>query len=739
MAEGAIIREIKVDGVQRIEADTVRSYLSLNVGDAATRGKLNESLKSLFATGFFADVHLSMQDGGVLLVKVTENPVINRVVFEGNHAVESKDLEKELQLKPRQIYTKSRVQTDAQRILDVYRRGGRFAAIVEPKIIQLGQNRVDLVFEITEGERTGVRRISFIGNKIFDDDALRDAINTRETAWWRVFSSSDYYDPDRINYDKELLRRFYLNEGYVDFRVISANAELTPDRKDFIITYAVEEGARYHFGKVDLTTSLKRVDMTSLRQKITVHDGDWYSAERVEKSVALLTSGIGDLQYGFAQVQPKLNPDKAKRTVDVNFVINEGPRVFVQRIDITGNTRTLDQVIRRQMKLSEGDPYLVSYLKKSEQNIRDLGFFESVKVTQAEGTQPDQSIVNVEVKEKSTGEISIGAGYSSTDGPLGDFSIRERNLLGKGQDLRFGVQASARTQQYDISFTEPYFLERDLAAGFDLFRVTRDNQDESSYDETRNGGTLRLGYPLSEALRQRWNYSLTQTSITNVPSTASRFVREQQGTTLTSLIGQELMYDKRDSRLDPKEGYFIRLNTDFAGLGGDAKYIRTKLGGTVYVPIGEKLTFSQLGEAGYIYGIGQDVRINDRFFLGGETLRGFAYGGIGPRDLTNGSDDALGGNRYVRTSTQLSFPTGLPEEFGLRAHVFTDAGILDQVDAKPQPGEDFRQDSSPRVTAGAGLSWQSPFGPIGVDFSQPIMKKSYDKTEFFRFSFGTRF
>lgn len=736
--KGQTISDIKVEGNQRIEPETIMSYLTLTKGDVATTAKLNESIKALFSTGFFADVKLDMQ-GGTLVVKVDENPVINRVVFEGNNAIKGDDLQKEVQLKPRQIYTKAKVKTDTQRILDVYRRSGRFAALVEPKIINLEQKRIDLVFEITEGERTGVRRINFVGNKVFSSDDLRDAVNTRETEWWRFFSNSDFYDPDRLNYDKELLRRFYLNHGYADFRVLSANAELAPDHKDFFITMTVEEGEPYTFGKVEVSTTLKNIDIKALRDKITTFEGEPYSAEKVEKSVALLTTAVGDLQYGFAQVDPKMKQDKKTHTINMIYVINEGPRVFVQRINIKGNTRTLDRVIRRQMKLAEGDPYLVTNVKKSEQAIRDLGFFEEVKVTKTEGTQPDQSVINVEVKEKSTGEISIGAGFSSTDGALGDFSIRERNLLGKGQDLRFGVQASARTQQYDISFTEPYFLDKNVSAGFDLFRTVRDNQDTSSFDEARNGGSLRMGYSLSDETYQRWTYTLSRTEITNVPTTASRYVREQAGSTLTSMVGHELMYDRRDSKLNPKEGFYLKLNNDFAGVGGDVQYLRNRLTGAYFIPIGEKLTLTLGGEAGYIFGIGQNVRINDRFYLGGENLRGFQFAGIGPRDLTGSADDALGGNRMARVRAELNFPIGLPEEFGVRGRAFTDAGMVDQVDITPAPGDNLKLDSSIRASAGVGLTWASPFGPIGVDLAQPIAKKSYDKTEFFRFSFGTRF
>jgi len=737
--KATLIREIKIEGVQRIEPDTVRSYLVVAKGERATSAKLNESLKSLYNTGFFANATMRLAKDGVLTVTVKENPVINRLVFEGNNAISTKDLEKEVQLKVRQVYSKTKVKNDVQRILDVYRRSGRLAALVEPKIITLEQNRVDLVFEITEGERTGVRRVHFVGNTHFDEDTLRTALATKETAWWRFFSSTDFYDPDRLNYDKDLLRRFYLNQGYIDFRVLNAHAELTPDRKDFFITFTVEEGEPYKLGKIELTTSLKNVDLEALRKRITIKSGDYYSVEKVEKSIAQITSSIADLQYGFAQVQPKLNQDHEKHVIDINFVINQGPRVFVQRININGNTRTLDRVIRRQMKLTEGDPYVLSNVKKSEQAIRDLGFFDDVKVTTAEGTQPDQSVLNVEVKDKPTGEISVGAGYSSTDGALADFSIREKNLLGKGQDLRFGVQASQKTQNYDISFTEPYFLERDLAAGSDLFRVTSNDQTYSSYNEARNGIDFRLGYPLSESLRQKLTYGLTQTSITNIASTASRFIQDQAGTTLTSSVSSELLYDKRDSKLNPTEGYYIKLNDDVAGLGGDAHYLRTRLASTYYIPVHDKWVLSLGGEVGYIFGFGEDVRIEDRFFLGGDTLRGFKFAGVGPRDLTNGNNDALGGNRLARTRVELTFPLGLPEEFGIRGRVFDDAGLLDESQEHPLPTDNFRNDHAIRMGAGAGLTWQSPFGPIGVDLAQAVLKQSYDQTEIFRFSFGTHF
>ncbi len=732
---GGTIRDIRVEGTQRIEPSTVRSYLTVQPGDRFDPAKIDESLKALFATGLFADIQLK-REGDSLVVAVQENPIINRIAFEGNRRIETEQLEKEIQLRPRVVYTRTRVQSDVQRILDIYRRQGRFAATVEPKVIKLDQNRVDLVFEIGEGARTGVRAINFVGNERFSAGTLRENIQTRETAWWRFLTSEDSYDPDRVNYDRELLRRFYLKEGYADFRVVSAVAELTPEKEDFIITFTVEEGERYKFGKVDIKSNLKALDPEQLRGTLLTKEGNWYNAQEVEDTINKLTNAVGDLQYAFVDVRPQITRNRDTQTIDITYEINEGPRVFVERIDITGNVRTLDKVIRREMLVAEGDPFSATKLKRSEQRIKDLDFFERVQVTSQEGSAPDRSVVAVDIQEKSTGEIAVGAGYSTTDGPLADFSIRERNLLGKGQDLRFGATVSKRRQEYDISFTEPYFLDRDLSAGFDLFRVTRNYQNEASYNEKNNGFALRMGYPLSDRLRQRLYYQLQGTTISNVPTAASIYVQEQVGSRVTSLVGQEITYDARNSRLDPTEGFFVRVQTDAAGLGGAARYLRTKIGGGVYIPVfSNDWVLSTSAEIGYIVGLGKDVALNDRFFIGGDTLRGFRTAGIGPRDLR--TSDALGGKEYARGSVEMSFPLGLPEDFGIKGYGFTDVGTLAKSGISGDPK--VADERSLRLSVGTGVSWKSPFGPIRVDFAIPILKESYDRKEIFRFSFGTRF
>lgn len=455
----------------------------------------------------------------------------------------------------------------------------------------------------------------------------------------------------------------------------------------------------------------------------------------MEDTITKLTNAVGDLQYAFVDVRPRISRNRETHTIDITYEINEGPRTFVDRIDISGNVRTLDKVIRREMLLSEGDPFNASKLKRSEQRIKDLGFFERVNITTSESSAPDRTVVNVDVAEQSTGEISVGAGFSTSDGPLGDFSIRERNLLGRGQDLRLGATLSGRRQLYDVSFTEPYFMDRDLSAGVDIFRTRYNYQDESSFNEKNTGFALRLGYPLTERLRQRVYYQLQDTLIEEVPTTASKYIQEQRGERLTSLIGQELTYDVRNSKLTPTEGYFVRLTNDIAGLGGSVRFLRNKLAAGYYVPLGEdQWVLSTTGEIGYIHGLGKKVDLGDRFFIGGDTLRGFNTAGIGPRDISTG--DALGGTRYARASVEMSFPFGLPEEFGLLGHAFTDVGTLGKVDISDP---NVKDDESIRVSIGTGVSWKSPFGPIRLDVALPIRKEGYDKKELIRFSFGTRF
>jgi outer membrane protein insertion porin family len=729
---GGAIAEIRVEGNQRIEPETIRSYMQLSPGDPFEAERIDRALKSLFATGLFADVRLR-REANTLVVQVVENPIINRLAFEGNDRIDDETLENEVQLRPRVVYTQTRVQADAKRILDIYRRSGRFAATVEPKVIPLDQNRVDLVFEINEGEVTEVRRIDFIGNKAFSDSELRDEILTSESAWYRFLSTTDTYDPDRLTVDRESLRDFYLKEGYADFRVISAVAELSPDREAFFITFTVEEGERYKFGAIDLKTTLRDLDPESLREQLTTIEGDWYDASAIDKSVGNITDTLGDLGYAFVDVRPQVARDRENLLISLTYDVQEGPRVFVERIDIAGNVRTLDKVIRREFRLVEGDAFNTSKLRRTRQRIQNLGFFSSVDLQTIPSDSPDKLIVQVNVEEQSTGEITFGLGFSTAEGPLGDINLRERNLLGRGQDLRLGFTLSGSRSQIDLSFTEPYFLDRNVAAGFDVFRTETD-RDESSFDQKSLGFGLRAGYEITEYLRHTVRYGLSQDEIFDIDSDASLAIQQQRGETVSSVVGHTLSYDRRDSRFDPHEGYYLTYSNDVAGLGGDVHYLRTRVGGAYYYPLDDDVTVGVTAEAGHIFGFDEDVRIIDNFAVGGANLRGFKNSGVGPRDVV--TEDSVGGNTFAVGSTELSFPLGLPEEYQIRGRVFSDFGTLYDSDLS---GSTIIDETKIRVSVGGGLTWRSPFGPLAIDMAVPVVKESYDETEFFRLSVGTRF
>jgi outer membrane protein insertion porin family len=731
---GQVVRQIQVQGNQRIEPSTVESYLTVRVGEPYDAQKIDESIKSLFATGLFDDVTIDPQ-GDVLVVKVVENPIINRIAFEGNKRLETKVLEAEIQLRPRVVYTRARVQNAVNRILELYRRNGRYAAKVEPKIIELDQNRVDLVFEISEGPTTGVGGINFIGNEQYSDSTLRGVIQTRESAWYRFLSSDDTYDPDRVSFDEELLRRFYGARGYADFQVVSTVAELTPDGKEFFITFTVEEGPQYKFGDINVETTLKDLNTEQLIALAQSLKGDTYNANLVEATVQAFTDEIGRLGYAFVNIEPRLKKNPDTLTVDVTYQINEGRKVYVERIDISGNLRTLDEVIRREFRLAEGDAFNTALLRRSQQRLRNLGFFEKVDVTTEPGSTPDKVVIKTKVTEKSTGELSFGAGFSTQDGVLGDVRLTEHNLLGRGQDLSANLTVSQRRQSVDISFTEPYFLDRDLAAGFDLFRTRTDFQNQSSYDETSTGGTLRMGYPLTENLRHSVRYTLRADEIQNVDDSASVFIQEEEGERSTSLVGQTLSYDRRDVRFLPTEGYYLRLDQDVAGLGGDNRFIRHEVKGEYYYSVVPDVVLSVTGSGGYIKAFGgESVHLSNRFFIGGNNLRGFAFGGVGPRDSE--TDDRLGGNLYYVSSAEVRFPLGLPEELRIFGRAFVDAGSLRDIDVS---GPTLDKSDGLRVGSGLGLSWLSPLGPLSVNFAVPVKKEDKDNTEFFMLSFGTRF
>jgi outer membrane protein insertion porin family len=732
LMSGGIIKEIRVEGVQRIEPETVRSYMRVNPGDSFDPLRLDKSLKNLFSTGLFADVTLR-REGAALIVTVVENPIINRISFEGNDRLEDDALAAEVTLRPRIVFTRTKAQSDTQRLLEIYRRSGRYAATVEPKVIQLGQNRVDLVFEINEGPLTTIQSINFIGNRVFSDSKLKDQITTTETAFYLILTSNDTYDPDRLTFDRELLRRFYLKEGYADFRVLSVVAELLPDREGFIVTFTVEEGERQKFGKVNITATLPRLEPESLRPHVVAEEGEWYNAEEIEDSIDNLTEVVGNLGYAFVDIRPRAERDRENRLIHVTFEIQEGPKVFVERIDIQGNERTLDRVVRREFRLVEGDAFNAAKLRRSRQRIRSLGFFRTVDVETQQGSAPDKTLIAVEVEEQSTGDLTFGAGFSTSVGPVGNTGIRERNLLGRGQDLRLNFTISGEQSQLDLSFTEPYFLGRNLAAGFDLYHIKSDD-DERSFDSTRTGGSLRAGFSYNENLRHVVRYTVENQEIENVDSSASLLVQEEEGRSFESAISHELKYDTRDNRFNPREGLALRLRNELAGIGGDVYYIKSSVGGEYHYPLAENWTVSVDAEVGNIVGLGQDTRISDRHFVGGGNCRGFEFAGVGPRDRP--TDDALGGKNFYSGTLEMGFPLGLPEEYDIRGRIFADvcsAWDLDKTNA------DVLDEATPRVSVGTGISWRSPFGPIILDLGFAVVDEPFDQNELVNFSFGTQF
>ncbi len=739
------LTEIRIEGNQRIERETIVSYLEIRPGDPLDAVRIDNSLKNLFATNLFADVTIS-QVGQALVVRVVENPVINRIAFEGNRSVGDEVLSPEVQLRPRVVFTRSRVQADVQRLLQVYHRNGRFAATIEPKVIQLPQNRVDLVFEINEGPQTGIRRIRFVGNRAFSDNQLRGAIQTKEARWWRFLTTDDTYDPDRVSFDQEQLRRYYNARGYADFQVVSAVAQLTPDGRDFFLTFTVEEGERYRFGAIDVVSRIPELDPDILRSVITTKQGDIFNATQVEDSVLDMTFEAGRFGYAFVDIRPRIARDAETRTIGVTYEIAEGPRVYVDRINIAGNVRTLDSVIRREFRLSEGDAFNTAKVQRSLQRVRGLGFFDDVQVTQQRAESPlppelqgvtaaDRVDINMNVRERSTGELVFGLGYSTTDQFVADVSLSERNLLGRGLQLRLALTWATRRQDIDFSFTQPYFLGRGVAAGFDLFSRTSDLQRTSGYELTSRGFSLRAGVPLTEALSSNFRYTLRQVGIQNVGTDASRFVREQEGTRVVSSVAYSLLYDKRNDVLFPTEGYAVRFNQEFAGIGGDARYLKTTAGTEYHHPLWSEDVIATLGlDLGYLAELGKDISIADRFFIGGDNFRGIRASGIGPRDAD--TQDSLGGRMYYVGTGEVSFPVGLPKDLGVRGSVFSEVGAL-WKSGLPDAG--ILDSSSARVTYGVGLSWMSPIGQIRFDFAWPLKVEEFDRTERFRFSFGSRF
>ena len=712
------VRAILIKGTERLEPETVRSYINLDVGDSYDRERLDKALKEIYASELFADATI-LDDNGTLTITVKENPVINRILVEGAKRIKEEKVREEIRMAPRQIFTRSKARADVGRILEIYRRGGRFSAAVEPKIVQLDQNRVDLVFEIREGAKSKVRQINILGNNRFKESALRAVMATRQARVYRVFASNDTYDPDRLAYDQQKLRQFYLTNGYADFRVASAVAELTPDRKDFIVTYVIEEGERYKFGDLKIESDIRDIKADTFKALLTEKKGDWYNAQKIEATVDTLQETAGLLGYAFADIRPQFNRDKDKREMNITFAVAEAPRVYVEKININGNTRTRDAVIRREFRLAEGDAFNTLKVKRSRDRLQGLGFFQDkLEIEQKPGSTPDKIILEANVQEKSTGSLEISAGFSSLESFILSASVSQRNFRGRAQELRLSGNISRYSKSLEAGFTEPYLFGRNLALGVDIFRRDYNSYTPSSslsntfnqtYGQTTTGFQVRTGFAITEfwAASVRYGLSFENVSLGTQflkpdgscnPDLAGRYLCEALGNYKTSSVGYSLIYNSVNNPVRPSRGQRFVFSQDLAGVGIGVKYVRTKANYDWYRPLfgaGSGFILNVGGEAGYIFGYGgETVRLTDRFFLGEGQMRGFGIRGIGPRVLripllANGqldtvrkdfTDDALGGEAYYRARVEVQIPLGAAgAELGLRPSIFTDVGAVFKI------------------------------------------------------------
>ncbi len=784
---------IVVQGNRRVDAETIRSYFQLRPGERLDAQKIDEALKALYATGLYEDVRIN-QVGGRIVVNVVENSTINRIAFEGNKKVKDESLVNEIQSRQRGALSRPTVQADVQRIVEVYRRQGLLNVRVDPKVIDQPNGRVDLVFEINEGDKTTVKKVVFIGNNKFSDFKLRDTITTQQSNWLSFLNNRDLYDADRVSADQELLRRFYLKNGYADFRIISATVDLDSREGGFVLTFTLEEGQQYRFGSVDVISNLRDVSGDELRSKVRAKAGGVYNAEQVEKSIEQITIELSKRGYAFAQVRPRGDRDVTNYIINVVFIVEEGSRVYVERINIRGNIRTRDHVIRREFELLEGDPYNRVLVDRAERRLKNLGYFKNVRITNEPGSAGDRVVLNVDVEEQLTGEFSVGGGYSTTDGVIGEVSIGERNFLGRGQHVRVAAGYGQRVRSAEFSFTEPYFLGTRVAAGFDIFTKTNLRSNFNPVDLTNTGLNLRLGLPLREDLTLALRYSIYNRKIDIEPglrdgctvdsagtptpancdtdpnylgpgagtgnaSEVSNAYKQLQGERLTSLVGVSFIHNTLNDTLNPTEGTYINFAQDFAGVGGDVKFYKASVDSRNYFPVTDDITGIVRLQTGYMTGWGgHELLVLDHFFQGPNLVRGFAPSGIGPRDLGATSRDAVGGTKYWGASFEMQFPfPNMPKDFGLKGAVFADVGSVWGYEgattfagATPAPvpcpgGSSLKgniclaDDNKIRSSVGLSLLWASPMGPLRFDYSFVLSKASYDKTQAFRFGMGQRF
>ncbi|MEP1441538.1 MAG: outer membrane protein assembly factor BamA [Hyphomicrobiales bacterium] len=741
------ISGVDVSGNQRISRDTILTYVTVEAGQNASAVKIDESIQALFATGLFKDVSIA-RSGSRLSVVVVENPIVNGVSFVGNKKLEDKDLRSASLTKARGTFSQDQVDADVLGLKQAYKAIGRFNATVKATVTPLDRNRVNVTYRIDESDKTGIAKIRFVGNKVFGDGRLKNAISTRQTGLLSFLKSDDIYDEARLAADEERLRRFYFNHGYADFEVISSVVDLDESKNKFFITVTVSEGARYRFGEIEIDSILLDVDPEELRPLLKTKKGAIYDARKVERTIEALSLAAAEKGFAFAQVRPRGEQAPDNR-INITYAIDQGARVFVERINILGNTRTREYVVRREFDLAEGDAFNQALINQAERRIRNLGIFKEVRITRSQGTAADRVVVNIELEEQPTGDISFGLGADLSGGFLTNVSITERNFLGRGQFLRAAVGLGTGNQTYDFSFTEPFFLGRRVSAGFDVFRRDSQDQDGRSFDVSNTGVALRLGLPLTDNLSLGVRYTFDRETISDVDDEAPLSIQSVVGASGesdsdTSSISYSVSYNSLDNNQKPTNGIQAVFEQEFAGLGGDVQFIKTDARISYYKELNANHEVIGLlrGRVGNIQGLGQQVRILDNFFAGGDLVRGFENRGIGPRDGdTTTGDDALGGTNFFGLTAEVQFPVpGLPRSFGLKAALFADAGSVygfdQQTDVTPINGS---TDVSVRSSVGVGFLWDSPLGPLRGDFAYVTSSEDFDDEQFFRIGGGTRF
>ncbi|MGC6518197.1 MAG: outer membrane protein assembly factor BamA [Candidatus Puniceispirillaceae bacterium] len=725
------IDEILVTGNQRVSTATILSYLPIGIGDRVKANSLNSAVENLFDTKLFEDVTISL-NGTSLEIEVLENPIVNRINIEGNDILKDESLLAELNIQPRRIYTDQLAIEATQKLLSIYRLSGRYAAQIEPKLIKLDNNRVDLVFEVDEGPLIKIASIKFSGNEAFSDRALRQVISSRVERWWAFLSRSDKYDEARLDFDIRLLRQFYLTRGYADIDVSRAQGGLLPDRSGFAVSFELTEGVRYKNGSVSITSEIEGVDEADLIDEIPLDQGDWYDVRYMEQGLLNVTNKLGTLGYSFVNVTPNIVTNPETGILDVEINIGSARKNYIERIEIVDNNRTLDKVIRREMQLVEGDAYNQLKLDNSVRDIRNLGFFSRVEVANFRGSADDQTVTEISVEEQSTGDLQVGVGYSSIDKATFNFGVNERNFLGTGRKAEFNVGLSNKSTNIRLGLTEPYFLGRNMYASGGIFRDVR---KENTYTAKSRGFDLGLGFDAANNIYHRFGYVLSENK-TNAKSTKATSVSGEEGKTIiSSAFSYTVGIDKRDNRFDPREGYNAQIKETYSGVGGDATYLKSEVMAGYYAPFNfNSIIFGAKIKAGTVDGLGNKVTQSSRFFLGGRTVRGFDGGGIGPRD--KGNNASVGGNNYYAGTLEVVSDLGFTKDLGMRWTVYSDFGSLWGTDYPS--GVKGANDSSMRTSAGFGLLWDTAIGPLSFYWADAIERKSYDRTRRFQFTIGTR-